>query len=266
MSRFRQRLPQIFVFLLIFALDVRSRARAIDAPAGCTKTGGVCAVLSDSGLLRKAMPWGELRAGEGSSYIVVSDSEIRLIRGHFLIDSKSSEKNPTKITAAKVSTLYGDFKVRAGQTFFDVKDAIVSFTNISSELTYEPLGETQFYDLPRGFMNYLTKVTSKGVAEAGYPRLAELKPLIKGWGSLFASTEIGKFRTDFDAFSVHWSKAQKIVGPWYTETVEREIASERAEEERAARLREIQRQENAKWKKMFRERNYLGVDPGDTHD
>jgi hypothetical protein len=244
-------------FFLVFAADVRVKAHVVEAPKNCSKSKNVCAILNDSGVLRRKMSWGSLRVSEGSSYIVVSETELRLIRGHFLI---AAEK------PVKVSSLYGDFKALSGQSYFDVKDQIVSFTNLTASLKYQPLGETQFYDLPAGFMNYLTLVNSQGIAEAGYPRLAELRPLIKGWGELFSSAEIGKFRADYRQFSESWSKAQKVVGPWYTQTVEREIAAEKSEEDRQARLREQHRLESAKWRDLFHERNYLGVDPGDTHD
>lgn len=251
------RLIQISLAIFVFALDVKVRARVIELPHGCVKAQSACAVLNLSGVFENKVSWGTFRVGEGSSYVLNEDKQVRLVRGHFLVDAHEP---------VEVSTLYGFFKIKSGRVFFDVKDQIINFTNISSDLSYQPRGDVQKYDLPQGFANYLTQISSNGVAETGFPKVAELKPLVKGWGELYGKTELQLFKTQLKTFSVVWTKAQKIVGPWYTATVEREVAEEKAEEARQAAIRERTRKENERWKSMFRERNYLGVDPGETHD
>ncbi len=249
---------QLLLALFVFTLDVKVRARVIELPHGCVKGEAACAVLNLSGVLKKKMVWGDLRVSEGGSYLITSANQLRLIRGHFFVEAHEP---------IEVSTLYGVFKVKFGRAFFDVRDQIVNFTNVSSsDFKYQPRGDQQDYELPVGFANYLTLISTNGAAEAGYPKIAELKPLVKGWGGLYGQGEIATFKSQLNTFALVWTKAQKIVGPWYTDTVNREIAAEKAEEARLAAIRARQRAESEHWRALFRDRNFVGVDPGDTHD
>jgi len=72
-------------------------------------------------------------------------------------------------------------------------------------------------------------------------------------------------RTHIREFFPSWLNAKNAVGPWYAEIVDREIASEKAEEAEQARRIAARHAESEKIRSFFRERNLLGVDPGETH-
>jgi hypothetical protein len=252
-----KRLLHCLLIMAVFVVDVKVRARVVDLPKGCVKTESPCAVLTVDGVYKKEFPWGVLRSNGGDSYFVMNQHQVKLIRGHFVIEAHEP---------VEVVTLLGDMQIRQGHAYLDVRDREVHFTNISSRFDYKPLGESKNFDLPKGFSNVLRAISQNGVAESGFPKIAEVRPLVKGWGGLYGRKEVGVFKGQLQQFMQAWTKAQQEIGPWYAETVARAIASEKAEEARQAALKARQRVEAERWKVIFRERNYLGVDPGETFD
>ncbi|MCB0350913.1 MAG: hypothetical protein KDD38_07005, partial [Bdellovibrionales bacterium] len=83
---------------------------------------------------------------------------------------------------------------------------------------------------------------------------AEIDPLIKNWSQFYSLKDKSIFKNDLKNFMSAWSGASSLVGPWYVEVVQREIASQEAEEARQARLKAEREAENNKYRDMFRRR------------
>lgn len=238
----------VIIFLLATLLDVRIQARALEIPKNCQDKGVACAILSEVAIEDVSTSAYQVRATKGSSFVRKSETALQVVRGLFRVQAKD---------AVEVHALYGRLAFTQGEVLIEASDGIVRFTNLSSpDLKYEPRGEGQLHLLPVGFSTYFTKITKSGVAEAGYPRPAEIEPLIKKWAQSFfdVRSEKLKFSSDLKTFMQAWHEATKLVGPWYLDTVEREIASQRAEEARLARLRAEREAEERQYREMFRQR------------
>lgn len=250
--------------ILVFAINVRVKAVSISSPHNCHLTAGSgqgvynpprpqlsgpyspCAFYTENNIEHLKTPSANLSLVRGAS--VVSDplNKIKLIRG--LVHVKAN-------AATTLSTLYGELKWSDGEILVEAVDSLVKFTNLSSsDFRYHPRGEISDHELPIGFSTYFSKITQSGVAETGYPHPAEIESLIKSWSKVYSRTEKSRFTKDIKDFMVFWHAATQLVGPWYLDTIKREIAAEEAETARKARLKAMRDAENNMLREMFRKR------------
>lgn len=240
---------KISAALLVFTINVKVKAISIESPQNCNKAGGAavgCAIYTESNIELFKTPTVEVSLVRGASVVHELPGQIRLVRG--LIRAKAHG-------STTISTLYGELKWADGEILVESIDSLVKFTNLSSsDFKYHPRGEGVDHSLPVGFSTYLAKITKSGVAEAGYPHPAEIEPLIKKWSKVYSRSEKSQFVSDLKNFMSSWHEASKLVGPWYLDTVRREIASAEAEIARKARLKALREAEDNKLREMFRER------------
>ncbi len=259
-----KRFCKIMIIILILTVNVRVKALSVNVPHKCnlTEKAGesashgakntredlttACAVHSQDGIDKMKMASAEVHMSIGASVLRETGSEIKVVRGLVRVAAKN---------ATRVKTLYGEIFLADGEVLIEAVDSLVKFTNLSSEsLKYTPLGEKMSHDLPVGFATYYAQVTTSGVADTGYPHPAEIEPLIRSWSKLYPRSEKKQLVHAIKDFMVSWKGATEMVGSWYLDTVEREIASQQAEEDRIARLKAKRDAENLKMRDMFRQR------------
>jgi hypothetical protein len=191
----------------------------------------------------------EIRLAPGASVVKKSPTLLRLVRGSILIKGGDG--------ALKVDGLFGQVDVKGGDALIESGDDLMSLTNISGDVHYRPRGADNDLDLPKGLMNEMGRVGTDGQAMTSYPRSMNLKPLIESWSKFFKKDEFKIFQADFEHFLPAWRAGLDFVGPWYRETVAREIAEHEAELERQKRLREARAKEENYYREMFRRKNFL---------
>lgn len=242
---FLKRFIKSVAIILVFTIHVKVKAVSIEHPRNCRMTDN-CAVYTENSIDLFKTPSASVSLVKGASVVSQAAGQIKLIRGLIHIKAHS---------ATTLSTLYGELKLSEGEILVEAVDSLVKFTNLSSrDFKYHPRGEVIDHDLPVGFSTYLTKVTKSGVAEAGYPHPAEIKHLIKNWSKVYLRSEKSRFKDDVKKFISSWHAATQMVGPWYLDTVKREIAAAEAEIARKARLKALREAENNKLREMFRKR------------
>jgi hypothetical protein len=242
------------VFVTAFSLNVKVRASNIVVPENCVELQNQpCSIYNQKDIEVLNTAQAEIRMVKGASLTKVSEGEYKLLRGVFVVNVKPGEKiaSDNKIN---ITTLYGSLQIKNGEAVIEVKDLVTHFTNISADLKYHPRGESSTYALPSGFSSYFAKITKTGVAETGYPRPAEIKPLLRLWSSSYKLSELSQFEVKLKDFKIMWEKATELVGPWYVDTVKREIAAQEKEEARLARIRAAIEAENKKYQDMFRKK------------
>lgn len=168
-----------------------------------------------------------------------------LVRGIVRIDAKDT---------IKINNRFGDVIVSNGQALIEAHDDQLIFINLSGVLRYMPAGENQYYELPMGYSSFFTHVNKSGVAVTGFPRPADIDPLLKRWALTVPQAQRGVLAEEFRRFSRIWRKSTEQASQWYVSTISRELASLRAEEARQARLKAIRETENKKYQEMFRRR------------
>lgn len=238
--------------LLIFCaffVEIRVRAARIEEPKGCLRANKECAVFNSSGTTTFKMQNAEVRMAPGASIVKKAPDLLRVVRGNVLIK--------THDTNLRVESLFGDAKVSGGDVIVEATDDMVKIVNLSGEVRYRPRGTEADLDLPKGLMNELARVATNGQAVSAYPRSMSLKPLVETWSSFFTKKEFKILKADFEQFLPHWRAGLDFVGPWYLETVTREIAAHKAELERLRRLKEARDREENYYREMFKRKNFL---------
>lgn len=237
----------IIIFLLAMTVDVRVRAKPIEVPKKCTELyDQECAILAQSALEDFKTPSGmQVFITKNSSLVRKSANEITMVRGSARVSATDN---------VVIRNLYGELTLNGGVVIIEASDSLFKFTNLSAKLFYRPRGEKVSHELPVGYSTYFAYVTKSGVADTGFPHPAEIEQLIKSWGKLVYNSERKKFAEDLDKFLASWALVTQNVSDWYVDTVQREIASLRSEEERIARLKAAREAEDRKYRNMFRSR------------
>ncbi len=239
-----------FMQVRVHAAEVHSRAvEVIEEPQHCLKQNIECAVHVKAHNFMFKMNQVEVRAANGSSVIKKTPHLLVVARGEVAVKAYED--------SCEIETLFGKINVAKGSVLLEVTDNQVRVTNIGAEVTYQPRGESKTLELPKGLMNEMGRVNSQGQAKTSYPRSMSLGPLIKVWSGLFKKSEFSILKDEFEAFVPHWRAGLEFVGPWYLETVTREIAEFKAEQERLRKLKAIREKEEGYYREMFRRKNFL---------
>lgn len=242
--------PLLKILVIIFAstFDLRVRAARIEEPRNCLKENVHCAVYSPRNSELFKMQDNEVRMAPGSSVVKKTPDVLRVVRGDVLIKAKSG---------LTIEGLYGQVRVKNGDVLVEAGNEMMRITNLTGEVRYRPRGHGSDLELPKGLMNELGRVGTNGEAISGYPRSMSLKPLMDVWAKCFKKSEFKILQSDFENFLTHWRVGLDFVGPWYSETVTREIAEHEAELARQKRLREAREREEQYYREMFRRKNFL---------
>ena len=235
------------VFLIASTLEVRVKAKNIDLPASCSTGSGSCAILFKERRLNSIELYkGTVKATDGSSLIKINENQVRIIRGEFYVEANDPE--------IVIQSLYGEVRVKNGAALLLADNQKIEFYSLKGVVTYQPRGENLVHTLPVGLTTNFSYITSQGVAQTAFPRLAVVKKLVENWSPFYLRSEKEQFKADMRKYMESWSHFSSEVGPWYQEVVEREIASLQAEREREARLKAQEDAENSKMRSLFRER------------
>jgi hypothetical protein len=230
----------LLVFIFISIIEVRVRA--------FPKANVDSYLLARKNIVQVSSSFYQIRAHYGAALVYSKDkNNISLVRGLIQVEAKAE---------TQIHMLYGDLIFSDGEVLIEASDSGSVFTNLSSTtLNYMPRGEkSDQYELPMGFSNYFSRITPSGVAETGIPKPIELEKLVIKWSQLFARKERNVFTDKIKKFKPYWLKATEVVGPWYTESFERKLAEQEAEEERVRRIKAKIAAENKKFQDMFRSR------------
>lgn len=239
---------KICVFVLVSTIHVRVRAGRVEEPQGCLHKNIECAVFNPSGVLVFKMQESEVRLSPGASIVRKGPNHLRVIRGNVLVRVKGG---------MKVESLFASLDVSDGGVLVEASDDLLKMTNLSADVRYRPRGHESDLELPKGLTNEVGLVTTSGLSMSGYPRTMSLKSLLEVWAKCFKKNEFNILKRDFETFLVHWKAGLDYVGPWYRETVSRELAEQEMEMERLRRLREAREKEERYYREMFRRKNFL---------
>jgi hypothetical protein len=234
--------------LLATVLDVRVHAAVFEEPSHCLKSPSArCAVMAASGFHELELEsQSSVRLAKGSAVIRDSEGRLELVRGTFLVEAGDHPVG--------VKSIYAHFEVSSGAALIEVTDSRVRYFNISSRMTYRPLGERSSHVLPIGYSSESSKVLISGVADTAYPRPAELESLIHSWAKVYGRKEKADFVASLKDFTHEWRSTTRTVGTWYLDTVQRSIAAHEAELARQARLKANRERENSRYREMLRRR------------
>ncbi len=252
----------ILAFLVASVIDVRVKAdslneRPVEIPGGCwsrleqnTKN-SVCAFLSGKARHLMKLPFGSLRMSPEASLVITrarGETTVRLVRGIFWLNAR---------TPIKVRTLYARVRVANGELLIGAQDRRSDITNLTADLNYRPRGSTRVFPLPKGMVVTIGRVATTGVARTEFPRTANVKTLLRKWARVYSESDINEFQRRIDEFLPAWVQATEDVGPWYTQVVNRELASAEQEKERKARLLSKHRAEIKRLRNLFRAQNFM---------
>jgi hypothetical protein len=241
-------IAKLFLILCASTFNVRVKAGRIEEPRGCLSQNVECAVYNPTGALVFNMQDNEVRLAPGASIVKKGPDVLRIVRGNVLIKAKSG---------LRVEGLFASMYVKDGGVLVESSDDSMKLTNMSADVRYRPRGYETDLELPKGLMNEMGRVSTSGEATAAYPRSMGLKPLIDIWAKCFKKNEFKILQKDFENFLTHWKAGLDFVGPWYRETVTREIAEHEAELERQKRVREAREREEKYYREMFKRKNFL---------
>ena len=239
-------------FVLFFALsfvEVRVHAELVTSPRNCLKGLLLCTIESSKDASVMNFGAGEIRLLRKSQVTRINAHRIKVIGGDVLI--KAGDR------PIFVETLYARFEVKNGEAMVSASPDKVVAKNLTSRVTYSILGSREKLDLPAGLQNDFGPVDPQGLAKTQYPRSLPLTGLIETWARFFVRSEFEIFKKDFEAFLPKWRESLNFVGPWYLETVNRQLADQREEEERRARLKAKRESEENYYREMFRRKNFL---------
>ena len=242
-------LIRMTLFFLAFTLNVTVRAEVLQEPKGCHNNSVLpCAYFIQGH--HELIQWGDhkLRLSKGTSFIRLSQTEYSLVAGEALIETKSQ---------LKASSVYGQVYIEKGRALLQVNNKRINFFSLSGLVLYQPRGNTEKTFLPVGFNNFMSRVRENGISDSGYPKPAELDELLPLWASVFTKAETKDLENQISDFRGPWRLAAEKAGPWYVETVKRQIAALEAEREKTRRIRAAKLKEENFFKEMFRRRNHL---------
>jgi hypothetical protein len=240
---------KILIIVCASTFDIHVRAARIEEPKNCIEKNIECAVFNSTGSFFFKMAGSEVRLSAGASVVKKAPTVLRIVRGNVLVKAKSD--------ALKIENLFTQIDVKDGAVLIEAFNDEIKITNLSGEVRYRPRGTETDLDLPKGLMNEVGRVGSDGHAISGYPRSMNLKPLIEVWSKFFKKDEFKTLQADFEGFLPYWRAGLDFVGPWYRQTVTREIAEHAAEVERQKRLRAARAVEENYYREMFRRKNFL---------
>ncbi len=254
----RRSLPFI-AFFLASTVDVRVRAASIapvELPRACLsrvfslKSNSACAYLNNNQKKLLRMPFGELRMSSEASLILhaKNTSTLHLVRGVFWIRATQP---------ILIKTLYVKARMTRGQILVNAQDRRINIINLTSDLQYWPRGDDRSTLLPKAMAVDIGRVSSAGVARTEFPHTPSVVTLLRVWTRVYAQNDMPELKRHIREFLSSWVQATQEVGPWYTQVVQREIASAEQEKENRARQRAKRQSEIKKLRDRFRAQNYV---------
>ncbi len=226
------------IILLLFIVDVHVKAepgaaRVISATHKKTFTSGDTAVVMQAGSLLEQR----------------EHNLVHLVNGHFFVDLKSSGKVQTAFATMTCAADSCQALVRRDSEKVEIKA-------VKGEFSIRRLGEKAAYGLRSGMQVTIMAVTDEGTADMEFPQSLPWESTVKEW-SKFYSGNAKDFRATLIQFREEWKAAVETVSQLHQVHAGRVIASyeQSLSEERARQA--VQEREDAKMRKLFREKNDL---------
>lgn len=240
---------KLSLILFFTFVEVKVHAGILEQPKNCLKGLLLCSVSADQDAQAIPIQDGEVRFLKGAQLSRINAKRIKLIKGDFLV--RAGEKPVT------VETLYSTVIVTSGLAMFQAQAERVVLSSLTGEVRFSPKGSKEQILVPKGLQNEVGPVRKSGVAQSEYPRSMALHGLVEKWTQFFIHKEFQIVKDDFEKFIPSWRDSLNFVGPWYLETINRQLAEQEEAEARRMRLKEERLKEENYYREMFRRRNLV---------
>lgn len=236
--------------ILFFSFaEVKVHAELLEQPKNCLRGLLLCSVAADQNAQSMKILDGEIRFLKGAQLSRINAKRVKLIAGDFLI--RAGEKSVT------VETLYSTVVVTSGLAMFQTQADRVILSSLTAEVQFSPKGSKEQIVVPKGLQNEVGPVRKSGIAQSAYPRSMALNGLVEKWTQFFTQREFSIVKEDFEKFAPSWRDSLNFVGPWYLETINRQVAEQEEAEARKMRLKEERLKEENYYREMFRRQNLI---------
>lgn len=240
---------KLSAILFFTFVEVKVHAEILEQPKNCLKGLLICSVVADQNTQSIKILDGEVRFLNGAQLTRINAKRIKLIKGDFLI--RAGAKPVT------VETLFSTVIVTSGLAMFQAQAERVILSSLTAEVRFSPKGSKEQILVPKGLQNEVGPVRKSGVAQSEYPRSMALHGLVEKWTQFFTSAEFSIVKADFETFVPSWRDSLSFVGPWYLETINRQLAEQEEASLRRMRLKEERLKEENYYREMFRRRNLI---------
>lgn len=269
---------RIFLFVFVFTVEVRihaesppvrdkvkmDQARSISSkvtknikvgdqfehvlqePHNCILKASKCAVFNKANSFILKVGESLVGLGSGASVYRISNNEVILMAGKIWV--RAAEKFTVYAT-------HGLYKWEKGEALFEKSSERVIGTGISADLLMLPRGHNEAYELPIGFTNWMTPVALNGKAGVGIPQTTNLTWVVETWSGIYQG-RAETLKKELEEYKAKWQLAIDVTAPWHKEMIDRRIAQVEAWRARQARLKALREAENARLRKLFRNRTY----------
>ena len=243
------RILTLLLFLTVSFLDLRVHAEALTLPKGCLEKPISCSVQAEKNAFGFQMRGGEIRLLKNAQLKKVNAYRLQHMSGAVLV--KASEK------PIVIDTLYARVEVQSGSVLIEKVENQIRAHNLSGDVRFQLKGATEKMMIPEGLLNEFGPVQANGRASSQYPRSISLSGFVEMWAKFYVKNEFESFKAEFETFLPKWREGLKFVGPWYLETINRQLADQKEEEMRLQRLREQRLKEENYYREMFRRKNFI---------
>jgi hypothetical protein len=243
------KLIRLFLFVSLSFIQVRVKAELVTVPKNCLKNLLTCSISSGSDAAALSFGAGEIRLLKDSKITRLNAHRIKILKGQVMVRATGR--------AIHVDTLFSRIEIKEGLAIIDANDERILAHNLTAQVSFLPLGSREKIVLPAGLLNEFGPVQTSGVAKTQYPRSMPLTGFVEKWARFFVRSELEIFKSDFETFLPKWRESLALVGPWYLETINRQLADQREEEDRLKRLREQREKEENYYREMFRRKNFF---------
>jgi hypothetical protein len=226
---------RVLALITLFCLDVRVKAES-EVYAGDSKK-----TYQSAGATVIMQPGSLLETREGQS--------INLVKGRFFVELRDSALVRTPF--ASVACAAGECQALVFRTLDKME-----IRALKGEFMVRRLGDEQHYSLIAGAQVAVKAVTEQGVSEMDFPQALPWDSTVKEWAKFFPGS-IKEFKPTLVEFREVWKQTVERMSELHTDYANRTLAShERALASEAAR-RAAQEREDAKLRKLFREKNNM---------
>lgn len=246
MSRF----VRIALLIICSFFQVRVHAELLQLPKNCLKSLVTCSLAGeangDKAMLSKGT---EVRFLKNAEISRINAKRIKLIKGDILV--RATDK------PVVVETLYSTVVVTSGLALFQAQPERVLLSALTADVQFTPRGSKESIAIPKGLQNEVGPVRKSGVAQSEYPRSMALHGLVEKWASFYLQAELSIVKADFENFIPSWRESLEFVGPWYVETINRQVAEQEEADQRRMKLKEERLKEENYYREMFRRKNLV---------
>lgn len=239
-----------FTLIILFSfVEVKVHAEMLELPKNCLSGLLMCSVSADENAQMIKIAGGEIRFLKGAQLSRINGHRVRLVKGDFLI--RATDK------PIIVETLYSTVVVTSGLAMFQADPARIVLSALTAEVQFSPKGSKEHIQVPKGLQNEVGPVRKSGIAQSEYPRSMALHGLVEKWTQFFTQSQFAMVKDDFEKFVPSWRDSLNFVGPWYLDTINRQLAEQEEAAARQVRLKEERMKEENYYREMFRRRNLV---------